>query len=122
MTAIAKAVNIMVRKGYAIIDINPCVGSTYADLFVVSDSGTANGTAIAVVIDVRDSLNDASDAFSDRAKVAKRLALVKATEMKLPKYRADKCILYKNGCVDHIVGGEGNTNDNAVDHTAQIMV
>ena len=118
MTAIAKAVNIMVRKGYAIIDINPCVGSTYADLFVVSD----DGTAIAVVVDVRDNLNDASKAFSDRAKVAKRLAMVKATEMKLPKYRADMCILYKNGCVDYIVGREGNINDNAVDHTAHVMV
>lgn len=43
MTAIAKAINIMVRKGYAIIDINPCVGSTYADLFVVSDDGNGYG-------------------------------------------------------------------------------
>lgn len=106
MTAIAEVVNIMVRKGYTIIDINPCVGSTYADLFVVSD----DGTAIAVVIDVRDNPNDASKAFLDRAKIAERLAMVKATEMKLLKYRADKCILYKNGCVDYIVGGEGNAN------------
>lgn len=118
MTAMAKAVNIMVRKGYAIIDINPCVGSTYADLFVVSD----DGTAIAVVIDVRDNPNDASKAFSDRAKVAERLAMVKATEMKLPKYRADKFILYKNEFVHHIKGVEHNINDNAVDHTAQVMI
>ena len=120
MTAIAKAVNIMIRKGYAIIDINPCVGSTYADLFVVTE--TEDGTAIAVVVDVRDNLNDASKAFSERAKMAERLAMVKATEMKLPKYRADKFILYKNGFVHHIIGVERNTNDNAVDHTEQVMV
>lgn len=120
MTAIAKAINIMVRKGYAIMDINPCIGSTYADLFVVTES--EDGTAIAVVIDVRDNLDDASKAFTDRAKVAERFAMVKATEMKLPKYRADKLILYRNGFVHHIKGVESNTNENAVDHTAQVMV
>lgn len=120
MTALARTVTILVKKGYLIMDINPCVGSTYADLFMVSES--ENGTAIAVVIDVRDNLEDASKAFSERAKVAKRLALVKATEMKYPRYRADKFILYKNGCADHIKGVESDTNDNAVDHTTQVIV
>ena len=120
MTAIAKTVTILVKKGYVIMDINPCVGSTYADLFVVTE--TEDGMAIAVVVDVRDNPNDASKAFSDRAKIAERLAVVKATEMRLPRYRADKFILYKNGFVHHIKGVERNTNENAVDHTAHVMV